>query len=294
MRLLKIVGTLVLAVAAAVVVTVYGPFGIHASAQDRGADRGDRHGRELSVLSGRGAEIGVSVRDLEPAEAERQKAGGGAVVDEVDPDGAAARAGLKRADVIVDFDGEHVRSARQFTRLVRETAPGRTVKATVVRDGKRLDLQVTPADARTAYFSLDADRLGDRVRERLGDMGDFLERMPPMTFDFDWSGLPSRGRLGVTVDELTDQLGAYFGAKEGVLVAAVTDDSPAARAGIKAGDVITAVNGDPVRSRAELARAIANVREDDATIDLVRDRKAQSVKVKIEPRRRMSRGSRPA
>ena len=54
--------------------------------------------------------------------------------------------------------------------------------------------------------------------------------------------------LGVTVSPLTDQLASYFGVKQGVLVSAVTSDSPAAGAGVRAGDVITAVNGQTVSS----------------------------------------------
>jgi membrane-associated protease RseP (regulator of RpoE activity) len=66
------------------------------------------------------------------------------VIDSVREGTPATRAGLQKGDVVVEFDGERARSAQQFTRLVRETAPGRSVKMTVVRDGSRRTLDITP------------------------------------------------------------------------------------------------------------------------------------------------------
>ena len=244
-----------------------------------------REPRELTVLAGRGAEIGVSIRDVEASD----KAQAGVFVEEVRPESPAEKAGLKKSDVIVEFDGEHVRSARQFTRLVNETAPGRTVKATIVRDGQRKTVDVTPADGRMT-FEIDNNRLRERMNSMMAD------RLPPMNFDFNWPGMPGfgRGALGVTVAELTPQLAAYFGAKDGVLVAAVSDDSPASRAGLLAGDVITTVNGNSVHNREDLVRALPSAGDGgDVTLGVVRDHKETTIKAKIEPRR-SSRNVRPA
>ena len=68
------------------------------------------------MLAGRGAQIGVRIADGMTD---------GVVIEEVQPDSPAEKAGLKPSDVIVEFGGEHVRSARQFGRLVQETPPGR-------------------------------------------------------------------------------------------------------------------------------------------------------------------------
>ena len=67
-----------------------------------------------------------------------------------------------------------------------------------------------------------------------------------------WTG---RGRLGVIAQPVTDQLATYFGVKEGVLVTQVTEGSAAAKAGIKAGDVITAVNAKPVKDTGDILDA---------------------------------------
>ena len=85
-----------------------------------------------------------------------------------------------------------------------------------------------------------------RLRELEPRMREFRFDGP---FNFDFDMLPRmtspRGRLGVQLNELSPQLAEYFGAPEGgALVAGVTKDSPAEKAGIKAGDVITSINGD--------------------------------------------------
>jgi serine protease Do len=275
MKLLRFLGWFVVIAAAALVVVA-----VPVLAQNRSElGRQDRGLRELTVLAGRGAEIGVRITD---------RTEGGVVVEDVQPDSPAEKAGIKRSDVITDFDGERVRSARQFERLVRETAPGRRVKATITREGQRRDVEITPSEGRDAAMIFD----GDRMRERLGDLAG---RLPDLNFnfDFDMPGSLSGRRLGVTVDELSHQLAEYFGTKDGVLVTNVTEGSAAARAGLKAGDVITSINGSRVASREDLMRGLREATSEDVTIGIVRDRKESSLKATIEPPRRPARG-RPA
>ena len=252
--------------------------------------------RELSVLAGRGASIGVTIRDRQPAEAGGDQAQSGVLVDDVRPESPAAKAGLKRGDIIVEFDGERVRSTRQFTRLVQEASPGRTVKSTIVRDGRRTDVQITPTEdsLRRADVMISGD-FSDYMRDLGRDLGRLGDRLPfNFNFDFDVPGLAPGRRLGVTVDELTPQLAEYFGAKDGVLVTSVADGSSASRAGLKAGDVITSIDGSRVRSRDDLVQGLRDARDgDDVTIGIVRDRKESSVKAKVEAPRRTLRG-RPA
>ena len=93
-----------------------------------------------------------------------------------------------------------------------------------------------------------------------------------------------RGRLGVNVQELTPELAAYFGVKDGLLVNSVQADTPAAKAGIKAGDVIGAVNGKAVVTSSELVKELAD-KEGEVTIGVTRDRKALSLKAILEPRK---------
>ena len=280
MKALKLAGIVIAMAGLVALALVLAP-----SAYGQGTDRSDR---ALMMLAGRGAEIGVRIADGATA---------GVVVEEVQPDSPAEKAGLKEKDLIVEFDGEQVRSARQFSRLVEETPPGRTVKATVTRDGQRRDVQITPAEGRRAGAFRDGDGISSfRNLDELPELGRLGDRLPPFNFNFDFDvpGAMSGRRLGVGVDELTDQLAQYFGANEGLLVTSVTDGSAASRAGLKAGDVITSINGRAVRSRGDLIQGLRDAASEEITIGIVRDKKESTVTAKVEGPRRPVRGARPA
>ena len=283
-RLLKILTFCVVLAGAALLALVMAP-SVHGQRDDR-----FERPRALSLLAGRGAAIGVSVRDVMPAEAGGQPQPG-VLIDEVRPDSPADKAGIKRGDIIVEFDGERVRSARQFSRLVQETTPGRTVTAAIVRDSGRSSVQITPNDERRGDVMVSGD-FGDYMRDFGRDLGRLGDRLPAFdfNFDFDLPAFATGRRLGVAVDELTSQLADHFGAKGGVLVTSVTEGTPASRAGLKAGDVITSINGARVESREDLLRTLRDADRDardgsaDLNIGIVRDKKESTVKATVDSR----------
>ena len=226
------------------------------------------------TLVGPGSTIGVSIRDLPADEAARAQAGdGGVVVDEVRDGTPASRAGFRKGDVIVEFDGERVRSARQLTRLVRETPPGRQVTTIVIRDGARQTMKVAPEE-RT---SVDVQRFPEIAGNINADVD---ARLRDLNFSFAFPRVTARPqRLGIELAAIGDQLAAYFGVKQGVLVSSVTPESPAARAGLKAGDVITGVNGRDVSTTADLSTAV-NGTSPEGTLELrvMRERKELTLK----------------
>jgi len=266
--------------------------------------------RERLPGLGGGGHLGVSIREVTGDDVAKLKLTGqsGALVDEVAADSPAAKAGLVKGDVAVSFDGENVRSAQQFTRLVRETPPGRTVKMAVTRDGKRVDLTVTLDDSGAETFDVRIDdedmkaeieREMERVRPELDGLRERRFRTmprepmmrPPNAGVFGWyddgpgdrvfAFATGKGRLGVTVQDLTPELAEFFAVKEGVLVSSVAKDTPAAKAGIKAGDVITAVNGKTVDSSGALVDELRE-KSGDVTIGVMRDRKAITLKATLE------------
>jgi serine protease Do len=245
---------------------------------------------DVAMLGWGGSRLGVSIRDVDQADVTREKLAGvaGAVVEEVRTDTAAAKAGVKAGDVVVSFDGERVRSARHLQRLVDETPDGRTVKMAVQRGGSRVDLDVTPAAPAAMSWGSDSFRWTERDGELLGPRieQNLKRRFPAMEFNFDGGGffaLAGKARLGVSVQDMSEQLSAYFGVKGGVLVADVDAESLAAKAGIKAGDIITSVNGQPVDSPEDLRREVGKVEDGkQADVGVTRDKKPLSLKVDVE------------
>jgi serine protease Do len=178
--------------------------------------------------------------------------------------------------VLVEFDGERIRSARQFARLVRESAAGRAVRATLLRAGARQEVEVTPEPAEGLADAL--SDLGPAVERRLRQ----LPREFPFDFDFPDGRLSMRGRLGVTLTPLTDQLAAYFGVRSGVLVSSVEEDSPAGRAGMRAGDVITSVDGRRVDTVSDVAREVRNASAGAILeVRVVRDRQERRIEITL-------------
>jgi serine protease Do len=251
----------------------------------------------------RGSRIGVSVSDIEDGkdakDAKDTKAPkAGVVVDSVDPGGPADKAGVKAGDVITEFDGERVRSVRQFSRLVTETPGGRAVAVAISRNGQRSTMTVTAEERGwNDDFSmrlLDLRNTARLARPALPPEPPAAPRPPraaPPAPAAPFGIFVSPRRLGVSLETLDDQLAQYFGVKEGVLVKSVTADSAAEKAGIKAGDVITSVNGRQVYEASDVTRALDRMENtDEFTIEVMRDKKAQTLKGKLEARSR-SRGS---
>jgi serine protease Do len=259
--------------------------------------------KAVQVLGGRGSQIGVTIRDVEDSDAKTGKlaAASGVVIEEVSEDSPASKAGLRKGDIVVEFDGERVRSVRQFTRLVQETPAGRRAQTSVMRDGQKVNLTVEPREGGSFSYFGDGDRLSV-LRDFAGDWAfDMPKPAPPVppaapkppAFpalpDFDTFVYRSSNSLGITVGDLSDQLAQYFGTKDGVLVTSVTDNSAAAKAGIKAGDVITSFNGTEVTSPSALRRRMQGLQDgDEFTVGIIRDKKPTTVKGKAEtirPRR---------
>jgi serine protease Do len=250
------------------------------------------HAQTRTLLLGPGAHIGVTVRDVDSTDAKDPKAG--VVIEDVTSGSPADKAGMKTGDAITEFDGERVRSTAQFTRLVRETPGGRSVSAVLSRAGQKITVTVTP----------DRSAFGDDFGMRFLETPSARLPIPPtppsppaparaprppalnQLMPFDIIGRArNTGRLGITIEDLDTQLAEYFGVKEGVLVKSVAEGSAGAKAGLKAGDVITSVNGRHVYDASDVTRALDRVESNgDFTIEVSRDRKPQTLKGKLETR----------
>jgi C-terminal processing protease CtpA/Prc len=145
------------------------------------------------------------------------------------------------------------------------------VRAGLLRDGRRTEVSIAPA-AGSAADLIDTARLRDQLSE--------LAARLPLELN---QALGPTPRLGATVQELTPDLAAYFGAKDGVLVSAVAAGSAAAAGGLRAGDVITSLDGAAVGSRVDLVRGLREAGSDGRVrVGVVRDRKETTLEVKVE------------
>ena len=229
------------------------------------------------------AAIGLSIRDVTGEDAAKAKMAqpSGVYVESVIEGSPASKAGVQVGDIVVDFDGERVRSASHFTRLVQESVPNRQVSAVVMRGTSRQTVTLVPQTG--GAFNIQSNEARRRLQESLRTLPrDFSLRIDPDTLR---GRATATGRtLGVTVSPLTDQLASHFGVKQGVLVSSVTANSLAASAGIRAGDVITAVNGQNVASSADITRALRAASGDSVEIVVTRERKSLSLKAALPAR----------
>lgn len=213
----------------------------------------------------------------------------GVAIEKVMDNSPASQAGLMNGDVIISFNGEDVTSVQKLTRLIREVAPDHAVKIVVLRNGDKRSFDVIIGKREMPKFSE-----GNFTFEKIPPIAGMpdLPEMPEMKFPPGKIAGPnvfflgSGKQIGVSVTPLTKQLGEYFGVSdgEGLLIKNVREDSPAAKAGLRAGDVITEVDSKKVNGSFDLSRAINEKKEGDVNLTIVRDRNRQTISVKPEKR----------
>ena len=176
--------------------------------------------------------LGLLPQDVSPALAKQfgLSEPKGAIIAELEPDTPAARAGLKRGDVILSVNGQEVTSANDLRLRISQTPPGTNVKLEISRDGKTQDVNVA-----------------------LGELPEKAEKTGPAEGE-------AGGLEGVEVQALTpdlaEQLQLQPGAR-GVVVTSVDPASQAAAAGLQRGDVIQEVNHKPVSGIEDYRRAVS-------------------------------------
>ena len=289
----------VVAAVAAIPAGVAAGGGEQAEPEREGRHRAWADVRALFDAGANGSYLGVRVSDVEegagPGTAEE-----GAVVTEVIDGAPAAAAGIEAGDVIVEFDGERIRGARQLTRVVRETPAGRSVGATVFRDGARVNVNVTPGERPRPDWRGNLRRIEipepdeDEARAFVwrGD-STLLEGLPDIVNGAVMS-LAGRARLGIRAESVDGQLAEYFGVSAGVLVRHVEEDTVAAAAGLRAGDVITAIDGEAVDDLRALRRRLSALDPGASfAIAVVREGAEMSLPAELEEEaERRPRGSR--
>lgn len=212
----------------------------------------------------------------------------GVAVDKVVKNSPAEKAGLQNGDVIIRFDGESVTSVRKLTRLIGEVAPDHKINITVLRNASERDIEITLAKRE---MNFDAGGFYGRGNIELLENMPTLPRTPrvpispptpypPMGNDGNVSiwGTGASRQIGVTVTRLSNQLADYFGVAEGkgLLINEVRADSPAAKAGLKAGDVIVEIDGKKIEKNIDLIKAVNEKKDGPVAIIVIREKKRQT------------------
>jgi S1-C subfamily serine protease len=257
---------------------------VRAGEKDKDDERVEKRiEKTIRVVRSGGGFLGVHLEDVD--------GGRGAQVRAVEPNSAAEKAGLEDGDVIVRFDGVDVRSARQLARVVRETPAGRAVAIEVKRGDDTRTLTATLGEGRHGLHVGPGELIVPEI-EDLDIEPELAPGVGPHVFrwhgddgnDFTMGWSPFRPRLGIRFIEMGEQLADYFGlaTDQGVLVTSVEAGTPAAKAGIRAGDVVVEFDGKSIRDGAELRREVARAEGGRAvTMKLQRDGSARDVEVTL-------------
>lgn len=265
--------------------------------------------RKVVIQSGDGpAEVYVWDGDSEAPEAIRvgiggpwlgvtltgEENGGGARVTSVIDDSPAAKGGLKKGDVVVGMNGDRVIGPATLTEMIHAAKAGDSIRLDVMRDGKKQSLTAELAERKDRFRVLapgfegswvndddvralaeDARRLAEEHRNLELEQLPQLERMR--------FRIGSGPRLGVELVRTTPELRTHLGAPDdhGVLVGKVLSGTPAEKAGIKVGDLITTVAGTDVASAGGIVEALSEKGGQTVEIELVRDGKVMKVRADI-------------
>ncbi len=214
--------------------------------------------------------LGVDIADVSPERLGelKLKEEHGAEVTMVDQDAPAGKAGLHEHDVILSLNGTAVESAAQLRRMIKETPAGRVVSLGISRDGQPMTIKVQLADRHKSMA----------WEPKMPEM----PKMPTLP-DFDLpvsvvvvhTGL----RSGLMVENLTEQLGDFFGVKggKGVLVRSVEKGSRGEKAGFRAGDVVVKVNNQAVHDTSDFTHALRSSSGGSAAVTVMREKREQNL-----------------
>jgi serine protease Do len=174
----------------------------------------------------------------------------GALIDDVQPGGPAAKAGLKSGDLVLAVGDEEIKDARELARKIASVAPGQQLRLTVKRDGAEEAITVT-----TAAFPSEPQVAGQDRREPGSN--------------------PADGKLGLYLAPASDVEGA---GADGVVVVNVDPSGIAADKGLQQGDVILAAGGKSVSTPSDVSAAVTEARKAGKHTILMRVRGAQATR----------------
>jgi serine protease Do len=263
--------------------------------------------------------LGINMRDIgdDQISVLKLKESRGAEVTHVDHDGPAGKAGLREHDVILQVNGQVIEGEEQLRRLLRETPAGRTVVLLLSRDGQQQTVTTQLANKQ------DVERQAWEQRWRVPDpsegtgvaIGSEAGSSSAVTAPsipssggsvkgqsfFSPAGVARSGHnlmgalttsssyTGAMVETLGPQLAEFFGTNgAGVLVHSVEANSPAATAGLRAGDVVVRANSITLTSTGDWSKLVRENRGKAMPVVVLRDKKEQTLTLTLDGKKRSS------
>ncbi len=274
--------------------------GLVASAAPKSQPEEKQHGSAVSSTHGVPGYLGIDVRDVPEVEAPllKLKDTHGAEIIRVDHDGPAGKMGLREHDVVVQMNGATIEGEDQIRRLLREIAPGRTVSLVISRDGQKMLLTAQMADRseveRQAWEQHLAVPVGGGPQAPLTGLpsddpasaaGQSVSAgpVPQSKYSKGFLGtiLLTPAYTGVMLERIGPQLSQFFGVPRGtgLLVKGVDPNSPAAMAGVRAGDVVVRADSKAVASLADWTKIVRDAKGRPVTVVVLRDHKETVITV---------------
>jgi S1-C subfamily serine protease len=226
--------------------------------------------------------VGLEEVDADRISALRLKDARGAEVVMVDHDAPAGKSGLLKVhDVILELDGQTFDNVDQLRRRLRDMPSGRTINLLISRDGNPVTITVQLCDravleqqAWSQHYSVPEPA---RAVPTGGGQSSFLGSKAPAAVGFFDIAIPKGLYVGAELNPVQKQLADYFGVRSGtgLLVESVDYQSPAGRAGLKAGDVVVKVESQQMTSRNDWLKAIRNHRGQPVQVTVMRNKQEQ-------------------
>jgi len=219
--------------------------------------------------------LGVMIAPLDDETAERARVKAGAVVQGTTPDSAAEKAGLREGDVITRVDDRKIQSPQELAEYIGDRRPGDRVRLEWSRNGRRMDETVILG----RHEGSGIETIERGKKERKEEERPAKEKQPAKE-DRPEKKEPAEGFLGVMVQPVTDELREFAGTDKGALINNLPDDSPAAKAGLQPGDVITRVDDREVGEPGDLVDAVREHKPGDR-VHIVYYRKGERREAKV-------------
>ncbi len=256
-------------------------------------------------ISGKSSQgyLGVDLSDISDDQVSALKltAAHGAEIIGLDHDAPGCKAGLQVHDVILQMNGQAIENQEQLRRMLRETPAGRQVSLLVSRDGQQRTVQIQLAnredverEAWENHYTVPEPSGNSSIFSLHGATSFLSPSKSPLTKGThnllgSTNMLVSSSYTGAKLEVMGPQLAEFFGAQgSGLLVRSVDPSSPAAEAGLRAGDVVVKVNDAQVASASEWSKVVHDNRGKSLSLVVLRDRKERTVTLTPDGKKRSS------